>query len=132
MSGTWTLLESHRATTANLRMADEFAKDAKRAANFSLEAAGLFLDYSKNRITAEKDACRFEREGRCAFRILRKFISHTQTGNRSPMRFEQSPGAAHFASARTERDASVANASRGVIRPSITAHATSVIGIATP
>ena len=53
MSGAWNLLESHRASIANLRMADEFAKDAKRAANFSLEAAGLFLDYSKNRITAE-------------------------------------------------------------------------------
>ena len=53
MSGTWTLLESHRASIASLRMADEFAKDAKRAANFSLEAAGIFLDYSKNRITAE-------------------------------------------------------------------------------
>ena len=53
MSAAWTLLESHRASIANLRMADEFAKDAKRAANFSLEAAGVFLDYSKNRITAE-------------------------------------------------------------------------------
>ena len=53
MSAAWVLLESHRASIANLRMADEFAKDAKRAANFSLEAAGLFLDYSKNRITAE-------------------------------------------------------------------------------
>ena len=53
MSAAWNLLESHRAATAGLRMADEFAKDAKRAANFSLEAAGLFLDYSKNLITAE-------------------------------------------------------------------------------
>ncbi len=53
MSGAWTSLEAHRASIANLRMANEFAKDAKRAANFSLDAAGLFLDYSKNRITAE-------------------------------------------------------------------------------
>ena len=53
MSGAWTLLESHRAAIANLQIADEFANDAKRATNFSLEAAGLFLDYSKNRITAE-------------------------------------------------------------------------------
>ena len=53
MNGAWALLQSHRASIANLRMADEFAKDAKRAANFSLEAAGLFLDYSKNRITTE-------------------------------------------------------------------------------
>ncbi len=53
MSAAWTLLESHRASVANMRMADEFAKDAKRVANFSLEAAGLFLDYSKNCITVE-------------------------------------------------------------------------------
>ena len=53
LGGAWVALEAHRASIANLRMADEFAKDAKRAANFSLEAAGLFLDYSKNRITAE-------------------------------------------------------------------------------
>ncbi|MEO7254300.1 MAG: glucose-6-phosphate isomerase [Casimicrobium sp.] len=53
MSGTWTLLESHRASISNMRMADEFGKDAKRATNFSLEASGLFLDYSKNRMTAE-------------------------------------------------------------------------------
>jgi glucose-6-phosphate isomerase len=53
MSATWTLLESHRASISNMRMADEFGKDAKRATNFSLEASGLFLDYSKNRMTAE-------------------------------------------------------------------------------
>ena len=53
LGGAWVALESHRASIANLRMADAFAKDAKRAANFSLEAAGLFLDYSKNRITAD-------------------------------------------------------------------------------
>ncbi len=53
MSGAWTSLESHWASIANLRMADEFAKDAQRAGNFSLEAAGLFLDYSKNRITSD-------------------------------------------------------------------------------
>ena len=53
MSATWTLLESHRASISNMRMADEFAKDAKRATNFSLESSGLFLDYSKNRMTAE-------------------------------------------------------------------------------
>lgn len=38
--------------------------------------------------------------------------------------------ARHY-SARTERDASLANASRGLSCPSITAQATSVIGIAT-
>ena len=62
MSAAWVLLESHRASIANLRMADEFAKDAKRAANFSLEAAGLFLDYSKNRITAETKSLLLDRK----------------------------------------------------------------------
>ena len=31
---------------------DLFAEDPQRAARFSLEAAGWFLDYSKNRIDA--------------------------------------------------------------------------------
>ena len=34
-------------------MRDLFAGDPRRAARFSAEGAGLFLDYSKNRTTAE-------------------------------------------------------------------------------
>ena len=53
ISPTWNALDLHRLATQNLRMADEFERDEHRAQRFSIEAAGVFLDYSKNRITAE-------------------------------------------------------------------------------
>ena len=43
-------LTSHLATARGWQMRDLFAQDPDRAQAFSLEAAGLFLDYSKNRI----------------------------------------------------------------------------------
>ena len=49
----WNALDAHRLGAQNLRMADEFEHDSQRAERFSIEAAGVFLDYSKNRITAE-------------------------------------------------------------------------------
>jgi len=47
----WTDLKTHQTNMANVHMRDLFAKDNKRFSKFSLEACGLFLDYSKNRIT---------------------------------------------------------------------------------
>jgi glucose-6-phosphate isomerase len=52
-SPAWAALEAHRTAINGLRMADEFARDPARAKDLSLDAAGLFLDYSKNRVTAE-------------------------------------------------------------------------------
>ncbi len=49
----WQALEKHSAAIREAHMRDLFAKDPDRAAKFSVEAEGLFLDYSKNRITAE-------------------------------------------------------------------------------
>ena len=49
----WNALDSHRLATQKLRMSDEFAGDEHRAQTFSIEAAGVFLDYSKNLITPE-------------------------------------------------------------------------------
>ena len=49
----WNALESYRLATQNLRMIDEFSRDEHRAYMFSIEAAGVFLDYSKNLITEE-------------------------------------------------------------------------------
>ena len=49
----WKALEKHSATIREVHMRDLFAKNPGRAAEFSVEAEGLFLDYSKNRITAE-------------------------------------------------------------------------------
>ena len=49
----WQALEQHAAAMRYLHMRNLFAEDPERAGRFSLEAEGLFLDYSKNRITGE-------------------------------------------------------------------------------
>ena len=49
----WQALQAHHRTAAPVHMRDLFAGDADRIADFSIKAAGLFIDYSKNRITRE-------------------------------------------------------------------------------
>ncbi len=47
----WNALKSHAGTMASTHLRQLFADDAKRGERFTLDAVGLFLDYSKNRIT---------------------------------------------------------------------------------
>ncbi len=49
----WKALETHFRQTAHIHMRDLFAEDITRFKRYSLELSGLFLDYSKNRITAK-------------------------------------------------------------------------------
>src|SRR6202522_3534658 len=49
----WKALETHYQQRRNVPLRSLFSDDPGRAARFSIEAAGLFLDYSKNRITDE-------------------------------------------------------------------------------
>jgi glucose-6-phosphate isomerase len=49
----WKALERHHGDVSRLHLRDLFAKDPARAERFTVEAAGLSLDYSKNRITDE-------------------------------------------------------------------------------
>ena len=49
----WKALERHVAAVERLHLRDQFADDPTRGETFTAEAAGLFLDYSKNRITPE-------------------------------------------------------------------------------
>ncbi len=49
----WKNLEAHLKQIAHIHMRDLFEKDQKRFESFSIELNGLFLDYSKNRITTE-------------------------------------------------------------------------------
>jgi len=49
----WKNLEAHYSKMQNTKIADLFKSDAERATKFSMETAGLFLDYSKNIITDE-------------------------------------------------------------------------------
>src|SRR5215472_13600562 len=49
----WKALEAHYRKVRELHLRNLFADDPKRGERFTAEAAGLFLDYSKNRITEE-------------------------------------------------------------------------------
>ena len=49
----WAALEEHAAKIRDLHLRDLFAEDAQRGEHFTLEALGLYFDYSKNRITGE-------------------------------------------------------------------------------
>src|SRR5271167_3408721 len=49
----WKALEAHYAKVRNLHLRQLFADDPKRGERLTAEAVGIFLDYSKNRITDE-------------------------------------------------------------------------------
>src|SRR6201996_1686811 len=49
----WDALSAHHRQIKDLHLRELFAKDPKRGERFALEAAGIYLDYSKNRITDE-------------------------------------------------------------------------------
>ena len=49
----WNALTTHYASFREVHLRKLFADDPKRGERMTLEAAGLYLDYSKNRITDE-------------------------------------------------------------------------------
>lgn len=49
----WKALEAHAKGNLTLHLKDLFAQDPTRGERFKVEAAGIYLDYSKNRITDE-------------------------------------------------------------------------------
>jgi glucose-6-phosphate isomerase len=49
----WRALMEHHEMVRDRHLRDLFAEDPERATRFTAEGAGLFLDYSKHRITAE-------------------------------------------------------------------------------
>ena len=49
----WEALAAHHKRVKRLHLRDLFAADPKRGEHLTVEAAGLFLDYSKNRVTDE-------------------------------------------------------------------------------
>lgn len=49
----WKALEAHCATIRDLHLRQLFADDPRRGERLSAEAAGIYLDCSKNRITDE-------------------------------------------------------------------------------
>ena len=49
----WNALRAHHAAIKHRQLRELFAQDPKRGERFALEAAGIYFDYSKNRITPE-------------------------------------------------------------------------------
>src|SRR5271169_1424784 len=49
----WSALASHHKTVSKLHLRQLFADDPKRGERLAAEAVGLYLDYSKNRVTDE-------------------------------------------------------------------------------
>ena len=47
----WTALQSHYETISKLHLRQLFDNDPTRGERMTAEAAGIYLDYSKNRIT---------------------------------------------------------------------------------
>jgi glucose-6-phosphate isomerase len=52
-STAWTNLQSHYGKVKGLQMRDLFAQDGKRGEKMVLDAVGIYLDYSKHRVTDE-------------------------------------------------------------------------------
>src|ERR1700676_3010872 len=49
----WRALEEHYQSARNLHLRALFAQDPRRGERFAAEALGIYLDYSKNRVTGE-------------------------------------------------------------------------------
>jgi len=49
----WSALAAHLEKMRGVHMRELFAQDPKRGEKFSVEGAGVFIDYSKNRVTEE-------------------------------------------------------------------------------
>ena len=49
----WQALAAHHQEVEKIHLRELFAQDAQRGERLSVEAAGLYLDYSKNRVTDE-------------------------------------------------------------------------------
>jgi glucose-6-phosphate isomerase len=67
----WKALEAHHEKIRGLHLRTLFANDATRGERLTAEAAGIFLDYSKNRVTDETVAllCRLAEESALRERI---------------------------------------------------------------
>jgi len=64
----WQALVEHHRGIANSNLRQLFADDARRGERLSVEAAGLYLDYSKNRINDETIRLLLDLAGSCGLR----------------------------------------------------------------
>jgi glucose-6-phosphate isomerase len=64
----WEALQEHHGKIGGLHLRELFAADPARGEKFTAEASGLFLDYSKNRVTAETMELLFALAGQAGLR----------------------------------------------------------------
>src|ERR1043166_4475495 len=64
----WKALATHYKDMRNRHLRDLFANDAQRGNRLTAEAVGLYLDYSKNRITEETVRLLTELADECGLR----------------------------------------------------------------
>lgn len=64
----WTALEAHYREIHAVHMRQLFADDPRRGERFAAEAAGIYLDYSKNRITDDTLRLLVQLAGECGLR----------------------------------------------------------------
>ena len=64
----WQALETHHAKIRGVHLRELFAMDPRRGERLTAEAAGLYLDYSKNRITDETLGLLFALARECGLR----------------------------------------------------------------
>ncbi|HET6545691.1 MAG TPA: glucose-6-phosphate isomerase, partial [Rhodanobacteraceae bacterium] len=64
----WEALQAHHRDMAGRHLRELFADDAARGERYAAEAAGLYLDYSKNRITDETLRLLMQLAGECGLR----------------------------------------------------------------
>ncbi len=64
----WKALEAHHQKVRELHLRQLFADDPKRGERLTIEALGLYLDYSKNRVTDETLKLLFQLAEECGLR----------------------------------------------------------------
>jgi glucose-6-phosphate isomerase len=64
----WKTLEAHYRKIHDLHLRTLFAEDPQRGTRFTAEAAGIYLDYSKNRVTDETLRLLVALAGECSLR----------------------------------------------------------------
>jgi len=66
MTPAWKALQAHHLEVRDVHLRELFAQDAKRGTRMAIEAAGIYLDYSKNRVTDETLALLLRLAEECA------------------------------------------------------------------
>ena len=98
----WQALEAHHALIAGHHLRELFAEDPGRGERLTAEGAGLFLDYSKNRVTDETWRSCSASPSECG---LRERID-AMFSRREDQR-DRGPGGAPRRAARAARDAAI-------------------------